>query len=797
MVTADAKMATYHGDNLKHYVLTLMATVELIYSDASIGNAVNIALVKLTVLDENESRDVIHTSASKTLRHFCRWQHMHNEANDSHRYHYDTAILLTREDLCRMPNTCDTLGLAQSGQICDATASCAVIEDNGLSAAFTIAHELGHVLSIPHDDDDKCFKYHRQDQENEDERSKHIMARMLDYTSHPWSWSSCSRHFITQFFDDGNGDCLLDKPSENLLNDILWRASSDHFSIMELRQPGELFDMDLQCQLVFGPTSRICPYMPVCRRLWCTISSEGGGCRTQHMPWADGTTCGQSKWCQRGECVSIDKLDSHPIDGQWGEWKHFEECSRSCGGGIQQSLRECDTPRLPDAIIFWEVMFNQTIVEYGYNLVVVLPIGATNILIEQSGTSSTDDNYLALRAHDLTYLLNGEFVVSMFHKAIRYGGITIEYSGSNQAIERINTSKPLTRPLYVEVSIPLPWTMVLSVGNLSSPEVIFQYSISVERNEYIWRTEDKSSESSTVLQTITSIDAKYVKSITNAITWSDVQSVATTTYLLKESQTSLTSLTISSFISTPFYAITTLSTLSEPSVFPEVMSTESSMISATSERNEVMNVAVNVAKVVSEVKWTFSQWSHCSVSCGNGTQTRGPLCSSKWDQNRVFECSSQSKPSPQILPNQFCDPSTRPKNIRRCKQNTCPFVWQTNHWSQSRSGLETKYLAIGLFFIQSNDYRFAESQSGGWQIAFGEAGDCYSVMHCPQGQFKINLKGTGLSVSPKTKWSVQGSKATKHIDRIDGGQVVTGRCGGYCGRCTPSNGLYLDLYEYL
>jgi hypothetical protein len=44
-----------------------------------------------------------------------------------------------------MPKTCDTLGLAQSGQICDASASCAVIEDNGLSAAFTIAHELGHV----------------------------------------------------------------------------------------------------------------------------------------------------------------------------------------------------------------------------------------------------------------------------------------------------------------------------------------------------------------------------------------------------------------------------------------------------------------------------------------------------------------------------------------------------------------------------------------------------------------------------------------------------------------------------
>ncbi|UYV65717.1 ADAMTS9 [Cordylochernes scorpioides] len=36
-------------------------------------------------------------------------------------------------------------GLAQSGMVCDEASSCAIVEDNGLSAAFTIAHELGHV----------------------------------------------------------------------------------------------------------------------------------------------------------------------------------------------------------------------------------------------------------------------------------------------------------------------------------------------------------------------------------------------------------------------------------------------------------------------------------------------------------------------------------------------------------------------------------------------------------------------------------------------------------------------------
>lgn len=41
----------------------------------------------------------------------------------------------------------------------------------------------------------------------------------------------------------------------------------------------------------------------------------------------------------------------------------------------------------------------------------------------------------------------------MFHKTMQYGGVTIEYSGSNDAVERINSSKPLTRQLYIEVII--------------------------------------------------------------------------------------------------------------------------------------------------------------------------------------------------------------------------------------------------------------------------------------------------------------------------------------------------------
>ena len=41
-------------------------------------------------------------------------------------------------------DNCDTLGLAELGTMCNLN-SCAIVQDNGLSAAFTIAHEIGHV----------------------------------------------------------------------------------------------------------------------------------------------------------------------------------------------------------------------------------------------------------------------------------------------------------------------------------------------------------------------------------------------------------------------------------------------------------------------------------------------------------------------------------------------------------------------------------------------------------------------------------------------------------------------------
>lgn len=167
LVVADTKMHEYHWHNLDSYILTLFSTVASIYRHQSLRAAINIVVVRIIVLkhehvsahkrrDNSQSGPRVTSNAQETLQHFCEWQQLYNDRNDDSANHHDVAILLTRGDICRCsptcasrlpraPGKCDTLGLAELGTMCEAAKSCAIIEDNGLSAAFTIAHELGHM----------------------------------------------------------------------------------------------------------------------------------------------------------------------------------------------------------------------------------------------------------------------------------------------------------------------------------------------------------------------------------------------------------------------------------------------------------------------------------------------------------------------------------------------------------------------------------------------------------------------------------------------------------------------------
>lgn len=83
--------------------------------------------------------------------------------------------------------------------------------------------------------------------------------------------------------------------------------------------------------------------------------------------------------------------------------------------------------------------------------------------------------YTALSTSSGEFLLNGDFVVTMSKREIRFGNTIIEYSGSDHVVERINSTDRLEEELLLQVDI-WPWAhyfilLVFFVFYLQSPGI--------------------------------------------------------------------------------------------------------------------------------------------------------------------------------------------------------------------------------------------------------------------------------------------------------------------------------------
>uniref|UniRef100_A0A3P9NKD0 ADAM metallopeptidase with thrombospondin type 1 motif 7 n=1 Tax=Poecilia reticulata TaxID=8081 RepID=A0A3P9NKD0_POERE len=322
LVVADPKMVDHHGSKaVEDYVLAVMNIVAGLFRDASIGNAINVAVVRLILLEQDEDDLKITHHADNSLNSFCKWQKKLNMKGDEHPLHHDVAVLLTRKDICAAINMpCETLGLSHVAGMCQPHRSCSISEDTGLPMAFTVAHELGHNFGIQHDGNgNDCEPIGKR---------PFVMSPQLLYGTFLPRWSRCSRRYITRFLDRGWGWCLDDAPVKDRLS-------------LTLMLPGVLYSAAHQCRLQYGSGSRLCDDMDdVCSTLWCTV---GTTCHSKLDGAVDGTSCGEDKWCINGECVPAG-LGPESVHGGWASWSEWSACSRTCGAGVQSAERDCDNP---------------------------------------------------------------------------------------------------------------------------------------------------------------------------------------------------------------------------------------------------------------------------------------------------------------------------------------------------------------------------------------------------------------------------------------------------------------------
>lgn len=159
--------------------------------------------------------------------------------------------------------------------------------------------------------------------------------------------------------------------------------------------------------------------------------------------------------------------------------------------------------------------------------------------------------------------------------------------------------------------------------------------------------------------------------------------------------------------------------------------------------------------------------------------------------------------------------SKRANDVTRC-ENGKGIHDESIHYGTTR--FNKVRININTLQIVDDDFEF--SQTVGRPQKYATGGDCYSNSgSCPQGDFFVNLEGTGFRIRPSMTWDANGTNSTieyiimvRHAHVLNSFhlnlsfislslikldkpyQKVRARCGGYCGTCRPTHrGIYLDV----
>nr|CAD2189528.1 unnamed protein product [Meloidogyne enterolobii] len=253
---------------------------------------------------------------------------------------HEHLMIITALDLLSHRNDSSTQGMAYVRAICRGYDSVSIVA----------AHELAHSIGASHDgfgESENCSA--RQNFLMTPVSASHPFdAKFGDTFGNAFILSKCSRQQIEDFFNSSDSNCLwseeeeknlfwsmLEEEFQSSLNALNKNGSNilfddENYLLEEEKQlmnnkngkeeeikflkilPGEQFNPSRQCQIAFGPSYGLCQRIDFllltsdsCRRLWCKDRRQRrwGPCETKgFLPLMDGSSCGDRKWCIRGQC---------------------------------------------------------------------------------------------------------------------------------------------------------------------------------------------------------------------------------------------------------------------------------------------------------------------------------------------------------------------------------------------------------------------------------------------------------------------------------------------------------------
>ena len=230
-------MIEFHGrDSVEQYVLTLLNIVSAIYGDPTLGAKLKFVINRIIFYEgvgvevEEEGSGAMENpidqggNSKRSLENVNAWNEALLRELDPTQRH-DIAIWLTKQKIG------GPSGYAPVAGVCDPARSCSLNRDEGLSSAFIIAHELGHILGMSHDGDQGAGNSCHQEA-----KEGSVMAPMVGATFNYFHWSSCSAN---EYHLKSNGwKCMENYPHSSMTNATF---------IGEVIE--ELYSLDDQCRM--------------------------------------------------------------------------------------------------------------------------------------------------------------------------------------------------------------------------------------------------------------------------------------------------------------------------------------------------------------------------------------------------------------------------------------------------------------------------------------------------------------------------------------------------------------------